>query len=333
VNLQIKAEVSARGDDVKVGQDTFPAFNTQDAETTAVVQDGETLVIGGLIGERKSKGRSGIPYLMDIPVIGRFFGTASDSNDRTELIMLITPRVIRNRDEGRVATAEFKSKLSTVRNELERMERDRARSQPPPPLPPMPDPNQYYQQEPPQPAPSKAPVGPRAALPPFAGNVIAPNREAAASLPSVPTYPNRENDKALPTETQTVAQANIPQTPELRNDKTAPAQPAYALSVVNRNAERPIVPVPKTPLALSKVPSARSWAVQVAAVNEQKDAENLAARLRKDGYDAYVVTVELASKRWYRVRVGQMESLKDAAELKNRLASSKSFKDAYVALR
>ena len=47
VNLQIKAEVSARGDDVTVGGQHFPSFNTQDAETSAVVNDGETLVIGG----------------------------------------------------------------------------------------------------------------------------------------------------------------------------------------------------------------------------------------------------------------------------------------------
>jgi type II secretory pathway component GspD/PulD (secretin) len=146
VNLQIKAEVSARGDDVKVGQDSFPAFNTQDAETTAVVHDGETLVIGGLIGERKSKGRSGIPYLMDIPVIGRFFSTTNDSNDRTELIMLITPRVVRNRAESREVTEDFKSKVNAVRNELERIERDRAKSQPngppantPPAVEPAPD--------------------------------------------------------------------------------------------------------------------------------------------------------------------------------------------------
>ncbi|MGZ8443015.1 MAG: type II secretion system protein GspD, partial [Candidatus Binatia bacterium] len=114
VNLQIKAEVSARGDDVTVGQDKYPAFNTQDAETTAVVQDGETLVIGGLIGELKRKARVGVPYLMDIPVIGRFFGTTSDETSRTELIMLITPRVIRNRSDSRLVTAEFKAGLEKV---------------------------------------------------------------------------------------------------------------------------------------------------------------------------------------------------------------------------
>ena len=171
VNLQIKAEVSARGEDVKVGQDTFPAFNTQDAETTAVVQDGETLVIGGLIGELKRKGRSGIPYLMDIPVIGRFFGTTNEATDRTELIMLITPRVIRNRDEAKIVTSDFKAGLEKVRAELERLMQDRERLLPPRPLPPLPDPNQYYQYDQRQPEPAAPPVGPRAALPAFIGNV------------------------------------------------------------------------------------------------------------------------------------------------------------------
>ena len=60
VNLQLKAEVSALGDNIPVGNvgETFPTFNTQDAETTAVVLDGETLVIGGLIGENKTRTRS-----------------------------------------------------------------------------------------------------------------------------------------------------------------------------------------------------------------------------------------------------------------------------------
>ncbi len=120
VNLQIKAEVSALGDNIAVGGngETFPTFNTQDAETTAVVLDGETLVIGGLIGENKTRTRSGVPYLMDLPIVGRFFGTTSDDTSRTELIMLITPHVIRNRTEARYVTEEFKTRLNTVRNEL-----------------------------------------------------------------------------------------------------------------------------------------------------------------------------------------------------------------------
>jgi len=123
VNLQIKAEVSQRGADVRIGQDSFPSFDTRDAETTAVVQDGETLVIGGIITDRKSRTRTGIPYLMDIPVLGRFFGTTTDDVDRTELVMLITPHVIRDREEARNVTDEFKEKLSTVTREIERERR------------------------------------------------------------------------------------------------------------------------------------------------------------------------------------------------------------------
>lgn len=129
VNLQIKAEVSQRGGNVTVGTDSFPSFDTRDAETTAIVQDGETLVLGGIIADRKTRSRTGIPYLMDLPVLGRFFGTTTDEIDRTELIMLITPHVIRNREEAKSVTDEFKEKLSIVTREIERMRKERTRAQ------------------------------------------------------------------------------------------------------------------------------------------------------------------------------------------------------------
>jgi len=125
VNLQIKAEVSQRGGNVIVGTDSFPSFDTRDAETTAIVQDGETLVLGGIIADRTSRSRTGIPYLMDIPIIGRFFGTTTDDLNRTELVILITPHVIRNREEAKSVTDEFKEKLSTVTREIERMKKER----------------------------------------------------------------------------------------------------------------------------------------------------------------------------------------------------------------
>jgi general secretion pathway protein D len=131
VHLQIKAEVSQRGADVQVGtaDNKFPSFDTRDAETTAVVQDGETLVMGGIIADRTSRSRTGIPYLMDIPVLGRFFGTTTDDVNRTELVMLITPHVIRSLTEAKSVTEEFKEKLSAVTRELERMRKERTRGQ------------------------------------------------------------------------------------------------------------------------------------------------------------------------------------------------------------
>jgi len=333
VNLQIKAEVSARGDDVKVGQDSFPAFNTQDAETTAVVHDGETLVIGGLIGERKSRGRSGIPYLMDIPVIGRFFGTTSDSADRTELIMLITPTVIRNRDESRVVTEDFKNNLSKVRNELEQIAREREKMQPKPrplELPPMPDPNMMEQA--PQLTPGSFGPGRGASAPtssPSAGVAVfsdqGPARAPIGAMNEMidPRY-------AAPAEGRADEPAGNFQFPERNSDVVAPKPQGFALSLVPLRSEAPIVAVRKPDAGETALKSNRIWAVQVAALAGKKDAEELAQSLRKNGYDAFVMTIQADSKTWHRVRVGQLADYKAANELKKTLAGGSQFKDAYV---
>jgi general secretion pathway protein D len=328
VNLQIKAEVSARGDDVTVGQDSFPAFNTQDAETTAVVQDGETLVIGGLIGERKSKTRTGIPYLMDIPVVGRFFGTTTDEARRTELIMLITPRVIRSRDEAQTASEEFKSKLGAVRNELDRIARERAKSKPnlpPPPAetPPIP------KEEIPPPAPSRTAPG--------AGAMVAPSYSTIASLvnqgqvaPVIPTEPIIEATPMLQLMGKSDAQPVIQQEPAKRPGAIA-AKPAYALSVAPYKPPMPIAPARNMIARLAQPRMNREWAVQLAALAEKKDAESIVNTLRKNGYDAYVMTIQAGAKTWHRVRVGQMPDVKVANELKKTLVSTTAFKQAYVA--
>jgi general secretion pathway protein D len=126
VNLQVKQEVSDVGAP-SFGNTNSPSFTTRDAETTAVVQDGDTLAIGGIISDTTRRDRTGVPYLMDLPVLGRLFGTTNDTTDRTELVMLITPHVVRNRDEAQQVTEGFKEKLYGVRNELERFELEQGR--------------------------------------------------------------------------------------------------------------------------------------------------------------------------------------------------------------
>jgi general secretion pathway protein D len=93
------------------GNTGSPAFSTREAETTVVVQDGETVLIGGIIDDAISHTRSGIPYLMDIPVIGAAFRSDSDKVDRTELLITITPSVIRSKDEARRVTDEYSERI------------------------------------------------------------------------------------------------------------------------------------------------------------------------------------------------------------------------------
>jgi hypothetical protein len=329
VNLQIKAEVSARGDDVTVGQDRFPAFNTQDAETTAVVEDGETLVIGGLIGERKSKSRTGIPYLMDIPVVGRFFGTTTDQAQRTELIMLITPRVIRSRDEAQTASEEFKSKLGAVRNELDRIERERAKSKPnvPPPAqtPAIP------KEEIPPPAPSRTAPGAGAMVAPSYGSIASLVNQGEVLTPVTPAEPTIEATPMLQlmSKSKSDAQPAAQQDPAKRGGVVA--RPAYALSFAPYKPPVPVAPSRNMIARLAQPRINREWAVQLAALAEKKDAESIVNTLQKNGYEAYVMTIQTGTKTWHRVRVGQMADVKVANELKKTLASTTAFKQAYVA--
>ena len=119
VNLQVRVEVSDVGERVVVGRQSFNAFNVRDAETTAVLQDGQTLVIGGIITDSVRKTRLGIPLLMDFPILGPLFRTDIERSERTELVILITPRVIRNRQEGESVTDRFLDQVRAVRRELE----------------------------------------------------------------------------------------------------------------------------------------------------------------------------------------------------------------------
>jgi type IV pilus assembly protein PilQ len=69
----------------------------QNAENQLLVADGETAVIGGLTVTNVIRSRSGIPLLVDLPIIGKLFGFTTNSEQRQDLIILITPRII---DEG-----------------------------------------------------------------------------------------------------------------------------------------------------------------------------------------------------------------------------------------
>lgn len=319
VNLQILAEVSQRGASVQVGNvgDRFPSFDTRQAETTAVVQDGDTLAIGGIIAENVTKDRTGIPYLMDIPVVGRFFGSTSDSVRRTELVMLITPHVIRNRDEARSVTHDFKNSLATVRNELERIARDQAKLKPKPPpqaLPPTPDPNMME----PMPQPKSSSMVPSQgawapSISPFAGGAMFP--DPAQARMTVPLERRAEEPVG-----------NFP-APETNREVVAPKPQSFALSLAP-------VPVTAAKPAAGKTADRQSriWAVQVAALAENKDAQSLAAKLRKVGQQAYVLTTQVAEKIWHRVRIGKFENQNDAQELKKALSAEKEFRQAYVAL-
>jgi general secretion pathway protein D len=129
VNLQIRQEVSAVLAQT-FGSTQSPSFSTREAETTAVVQDGETILIGGIIDDAITHTRTGIPFLMDIPVLGRAFRSDSDTVDRTELLITITPSVIRSKDEARRVTDDYSDRIEGLTDLRRAMEARRHRRHP-----------------------------------------------------------------------------------------------------------------------------------------------------------------------------------------------------------
>ena len=71
-----------------------PVIGTREAYTTVIVNNGETVVIGGLITDEDRKAATQVPLLGDIPVIGHLFRQNYKSKDRTELLVFITPQII-----------------------------------------------------------------------------------------------------------------------------------------------------------------------------------------------------------------------------------------------
>lgn len=78
------------------GGTTAYEIGTRNTSTVLRLADGETQVLAGLINDEDRKSGSGIPGLSRIPVLGRLFGTQTDTRAKTEVVLLITPRVVRN---------------------------------------------------------------------------------------------------------------------------------------------------------------------------------------------------------------------------------------------
>jgi general secretion pathway protein D len=116
VTMEINQEVSNATPTTSSGIDS-PTIQKRTAESTVTVKSGETIILAGLIKEEKTKSTEGLPLLAKIPLIGGLFGTQSWGDNRTELIILITPRVLIDTQDAAAITEEYRSRIKG----LERM--------------------------------------------------------------------------------------------------------------------------------------------------------------------------------------------------------------------
>jgi len=122
VTLDISQEVSDVAS-LTTGNINSPTFNQRLLRTRVAVQDGQTIGMAGLIRDKDEQSNSGIPVLKEIPLLGGLFSSQGNLRERTELLVLITPRVVQDQRDARALTEDLRNKLfnaGLVRQELQR---------------------------------------------------------------------------------------------------------------------------------------------------------------------------------------------------------------------
>jgi len=93
-----------------------PTISQRRIASTVAVSSGETIALGGLIRDTDTESVVGVPLLSDIPILGNLFKTTTDIKRRTELLILLTPRVVRNSGDARAVTEDLRKRLRAVQN-------------------------------------------------------------------------------------------------------------------------------------------------------------------------------------------------------------------------
>lgn len=132
ITMKIRPEISSQTGDLSTKSgNLIPKVNTTFVDSTVIVQDGISVVLGGLMRDEQNRANQGLPYLMDIPVLGNLFKSRHESIKKTEIVIIITPHIvtgdtdvldqpiqIKGRSTGNSKTAEFQvSTLDIVQSQ------------------------------------------------------------------------------------------------------------------------------------------------------------------------------------------------------------------------
>jgi type II secretory pathway component GspD/PulD (secretin) len=113
VSLELSQEISSLGAPVKIADQDFSSIDKTEAKTNLVAQDGQSIIIGGLIREDIRQGSAGLPFLSRIPILKYLFGSVQNEKQRFELIILLTPHVVRNIQEAKDITSDYVDRITS----------------------------------------------------------------------------------------------------------------------------------------------------------------------------------------------------------------------------
>jgi general secretion pathway protein D len=119
VSLKISQEISSPEAASATGIQS-PSFQKRSISTRAVIANGQTIGLGGLIQYNVTTTKNRIPLLGDIPWLGALFGSTDHNTSETELIVLLTPHIIKNAQEGVDATHQLREGLLDLLKEFKK---------------------------------------------------------------------------------------------------------------------------------------------------------------------------------------------------------------------
>ncbi|MDR2013804.1 MAG: type II secretion system secretin GspD, partial [Rhodanobacter sp.] len=240
VYLDISQQVSSQvADSSSKNASGNPTISNRQFQTQLAIQSGQTVLLGGLIQDVNTKSKTGVPLISRVPVLGNLFGNTDTSKDRTELIVLITPRVISNSDEARQMTEDYSHQfesLRPLRGKDTQMQANPLRPALQPPVQPSPQPLS-------QPAPAAQPQ-PQLRLQPPPQQTPPPAARTASPTPSWPaaqTSPSSPPPRPAPAQTLSQPATQISSRPPTQ------VSPQPAMQTPTQISSRPPTQIPSQP--------------------------------------------------------------------------------------
>lgn len=334
VRLTLSLEVTS----LESTTDSRPTTLKRTVDTTAIVRDGHTVVLGGLIDDTTGNTVVKVPCLGDIPGVGNLFRTKANAFEKSNLYVFLTPKVIQNSKEATEISSTKRTQIESLRREDRINLYDRHSPSPPPENLQIPAPQQ--QQRAPESVDPPASTGSSMAAP-QAGNpsaVAGPDRSQAGSPLSPVSQPDRKSTSDAPGTQRHVARESLSAAPQKQvtdvPKNRSPQQPAAR----SDGPGQAVSPVPPKSDAASQPANAhtaqagpfpgnakahsdhvRGYTLQVASLQDAASAGQLLDQLSGRGYAAYTVRSEVDGTIWYRIRIGYFASQKDAAQTIDRL--------------
>ncbi len=314
IDRMVRLQISLESTDLQSTTDFRPTTLKRTVDTTAIVKDRNTVVLGGLIDNTSSSTVYKIPCLGDIPGIGYLFSNRGETRTKTNLYVFLTPKVIQSSEEARKI---YKSKRDDIEKVQEENIKLYHRGEPAVELPENGD-SQIesfdYREESsadgatvvtdtrPVPAESQAET------------VGAPPAEPAVT--SAPPSPESDSEPVqAPAETAPETSKGVPPqgTAALPPTETGPA-------LQNTAESRTVQADPQQQTtAPDAAPTGKGYTIQVASVQSAERADQILKQLTSQGYAAYTVQSQVNGTTWYRLRIGYYDQREKAQDLMTRL--------------